>query len=355
MIKKPDVKAAWLKQGAIPMVKTPEEFDAYLRKDIEKWAHVVKSLRSEGEAVTDAMTGTGSGWLSGLLTAPVALAIVATLAALVLALLVAVPREVRLRALSRSIGFGLVLAALAVLIDRLSADRAGGRAARAARARRLRSSAPRWRPARRSPVSMARPGDAVENACEKAVFGSAAKRRRRRRLYGGAAAAARRRGAYARPAGRRRACRQPRRAIELDRFGIAAHVLAARDGCTAERCAAFALLDDTDALKANLKAQVFEQYVSRYAEAWNKRRAEKQPALSALPAPAPAMRRPPKAPQPLSDKYDFPSAASIPPVSIMNAEPPAAEADADATPRPPAPSAAPPMPPQRPSAAGAAR
>ena len=33
-----------------------------------------------------------------------------------------------------------------------------------------------------------------------------------------------------------------RRAIELDRFGIAAHVLAVRDGCTAERCAAFALL-----------------------------------------------------------------------------------------------------------------
>ncbi len=38
----PDVKEAWLKQGAIPMVKTPEEFDAFLRKDIEKWAHVVK-------------------------------------------------------------------------------------------------------------------------------------------------------------------------------------------------------------------------------------------------------------------------------------------------------------------------
>ena len=39
---KPEVKEAWLKQGAIPMVKTPQEFDAYLRKDIEKWAEVVK-------------------------------------------------------------------------------------------------------------------------------------------------------------------------------------------------------------------------------------------------------------------------------------------------------------------------
>jgi tripartite-type tricarboxylate transporter receptor subunit TctC len=36
------IKAAWLKQGAVPMVKTPAEFDAYLRKDIDKWAEVVK-------------------------------------------------------------------------------------------------------------------------------------------------------------------------------------------------------------------------------------------------------------------------------------------------------------------------
>jgi tripartite-type tricarboxylate transporter receptor subunit TctC len=42
VINLPDVKEAWLKQGAIPLVKTPEEFDAYLRKDIEKWANVVR-------------------------------------------------------------------------------------------------------------------------------------------------------------------------------------------------------------------------------------------------------------------------------------------------------------------------
>jgi tripartite-type tricarboxylate transporter receptor subunit TctC len=42
VIELPDVKAAWLKQGAVPMVKTPEEFDAFLHKDIEKWAGVVK-------------------------------------------------------------------------------------------------------------------------------------------------------------------------------------------------------------------------------------------------------------------------------------------------------------------------
>ena len=34
--------AAWARQGAVPMVMSPTEFDAYLRKDIEKWANVVK-------------------------------------------------------------------------------------------------------------------------------------------------------------------------------------------------------------------------------------------------------------------------------------------------------------------------
>lgn len=43
VISRADVKEAWLKQGAIPLVKSPAEFDAYLRKDIDKWASVVKS------------------------------------------------------------------------------------------------------------------------------------------------------------------------------------------------------------------------------------------------------------------------------------------------------------------------
>jgi len=38
----PAVKEVWLKQGAVPLVKSPEEFDSYLRKDIDKWAEVVK-------------------------------------------------------------------------------------------------------------------------------------------------------------------------------------------------------------------------------------------------------------------------------------------------------------------------
>jgi tripartite-type tricarboxylate transporter receptor subunit TctC len=41
-INRPEMQAAWAKQGAAPLVLTPAEFDAYLRKDIDKWAQVVK-------------------------------------------------------------------------------------------------------------------------------------------------------------------------------------------------------------------------------------------------------------------------------------------------------------------------
>ncbi len=42
-IAKPEVKAAWDKQGAVAMTMNPSEFEAYLRRDIEKWAGVVKA------------------------------------------------------------------------------------------------------------------------------------------------------------------------------------------------------------------------------------------------------------------------------------------------------------------------
>ena len=38
----PTLKDLWAKQGASPLAMTPAEFDAYMRKDIEKWANVVK-------------------------------------------------------------------------------------------------------------------------------------------------------------------------------------------------------------------------------------------------------------------------------------------------------------------------
>jgi tripartite-type tricarboxylate transporter receptor subunit TctC len=42
VIELPAVKELWAKQGAVPLVKTPVEFEAYLKKDIAKWAKVVK-------------------------------------------------------------------------------------------------------------------------------------------------------------------------------------------------------------------------------------------------------------------------------------------------------------------------
>jgi hypothetical protein len=129
-----------------------------------------------------------------------------------------------------------------------------------------------------------------------------------------------------------------RRALELDRFGIAAHVLAVRDSCTPERCAAFAFLTDTGVLKGNMKAQAFDQYVSRHMDAWNAPApaTAPPPAVSqAQPAPAPEARAASIAPadgvrHPIPNKYTLPSADSIPAVSIMDKEPPLPKGAADA-------------------------
>ena len=176
-------------------------------------------------------------------------------------------------------------------------------------------------------------GEAVENACEQAVFSGPRKTAAavaymaaRLTLLADGLDFARREDPdfAAHLAGLRRA-------IELDRYGIAAHVLAVRDGCTAERCAAFALLGDTNVLKSNLKAQVFDQYVSRYAGGWNQSEPKNEPVAAAPPqAAAPVARAAGPAGAPLAKGYDFPSAASIPPVSIMNPEPPLSKEAADA-------------------------
>ena len=48
-----------------------------------------------------------------------------------------------------------------------------------------------------------------------------------------------------------------RRAIELDRYGIVAHILMTRDGCTPDDCADFGLMRDLAAIKANMMAQAY--------------------------------------------------------------------------------------------------
>lgn len=188
-------------------------------------------------------------------------------------------------------------------------------------------------------------GEEIENACEKAVFADPQSTARavayvsaRLSLLADAA----------QTAGEgdpdlQKALATTRRAIEIDRYGIAAHVLAARDGCTVDRCGAFALLQDTVTLKANLKVDAFDTYVARYASTWGKTDSEidRQPAATGT-TPGGVAAEPLSPAHPLDSRYDFPSAASIPPVSIMNAEPPPkpsgappAEKQAGSTPVPP--------------------
>ena len=186
-------------------------------------------------------------------------------------------------------------------------------------------------------------GEAVENACEKLVFATpqsaasaVAYMDARLKLLADAAAS--------RDSGAMMLLASTRRAVALDRFGVAAHVLAIRDGCTAEKCGAFALIEDASALKSNLAAQVYDQYVSRYVAEWSAspKPVEKAPVVSAAPAPVPGPvanlngQTPTPAIKP-GEKWDFPSSASIPAVSIMNSEPPlpkGAEAQAQAKPVP---------------------
>src|SRR5262245_16477282 len=166
-------------------------------------------------------------------------------------------------------------------------------------------------------------GEEIENACEKSLF---ANPQSVARAVGYVSA---RLSLLSDAAGRGNpdvlaALAATRRAIELDRFGIAAHVLAIRDGCTAEKCAAFATLNDAATLKANFKVRAFETYVARHAAAWGKGEAvpENVPQASIPGTPPVASAPEPLSPShPLDSRYDFPSSASIPPVSIMNAEP----------------------------------
>jgi tripartite-type tricarboxylate transporter receptor subunit TctC len=43
IVGQPEIKQLWSKQGAVPMVMSPEVFDKYARDDIEKWARVIKT------------------------------------------------------------------------------------------------------------------------------------------------------------------------------------------------------------------------------------------------------------------------------------------------------------------------
>jgi hypothetical protein len=59
-----------------------------------------------------------------------------------------------------------------------------------------------------------------------------------------------------------------RQAIEADRFGLVAQVLASRDGCTPDRCETLALLKHASRVRAALFERPFDSHVARYAVDW---------------------------------------------------------------------------------------
>ena len=192
---------------------------------------------------------------------------------------------------------------------RLAAFELSGRAA----ARGLASRLPGWRG-----------GETVELSCEKSLFGSAEAvaaatsyvAARVLLLSNGANYGRRNHATY------EDAMPGLRRTLEIDRFGFVAQVLANTYNCSAEACTLFGLFNDNTRLRANLKERPFDAFVARNSTAWS------TPPSGPTVASAPPTTPPPApttagGPSPVPPGFKVPSASSIPPVSIMNPEPPA--------------------------------
>jgi hypothetical protein len=164
-------------------------------------------------------------------------------------------------------------------------------------------------------------GDVVESACEKAVFQSPEATAAALSYVAAELTLLADFTVYARKAGSDPplALGNLRRSIEGDRFGLVARVLAVRDGCTPGNCPAFAMLTDPGRIAVNLAGRSYDLYVERHAAAWPA--GAKSPVVAATGAGAgEGDAQPAPASTPRSGLF-FPSAASIPPVTIMNAEP----------------------------------
>jgi hypothetical protein len=192
-------------------------------------------------------------------------------------------------------------------------------------------------------------GEAVEAACEKAVFASPEAVSAAVAYVTAKLALLVDRNDFARQAGPTSASELAPllTALEVDRFGIVAHVLAQRHGCTAAKCDALTWFSDRSHVLANLRDHTFDEQVAKFAAIWN------NPSRVAIDGAAAEPPRPTSAPLTVSPRYDFPSSQSIPPVNIMAPEQPAprgppigqsATPSSDGNPRP----AAAPVPPRRP-------
>ncbi|HKF07360.1 MAG TPA: hypothetical protein VKB89_01350 [Xanthobacteraceae bacterium] len=183
-------------------------------------------------------------------------------------------------------------------------------------------------------------GETVEVACEKALFASP-EATAAALSYVAAQLSVLRSAAEVGDRAANPALLALRRAIEADRFGIVAHVLAVRDGCRPDQCSAFGWLRDSSRIKVHLAERPFEARLKSASASWSAAGTRGLASNAPAPAPSPATRTP--------NNLYFPSAASIPPVNIMTAEPPPAQRQPQDTTGAAAPaSSTAPLPPRRP-------
>lgn len=253
---------------------------------------------------------------TGLLALPWWAALVALLFVVALVAAMRGPAAAVVAGASRLALLIVVLWGAWTLSERLAeAERATERQSLEARARELQAAA-------LAPGSalacLDAPAGQITEGCEQALFATpqstaaaiALTSARVALLVDGARMAPRRdRGAEVVPAGLRRA-------LELDPFGIVAHVLAAHYGCSSEKCEPLGLLRDASRVQTNLREATFDGILARHAATWAAHGT--RPQGSASESTASAARA---GPSPVPPGFNLPSADSIPPVSIMNPEP----------------------------------
>ena len=171
-------------------------------------------------------------------------------------------------------------------------------------------------------------GDVVADACEKALFASPEAAAAAVSYVAAQLSLLASAGDHGRRAGPGSAVTHLRRAIEADPFGIVAHILSVRDGCTPAQCGMFALLQDPSRVSANLAERVFEARLKNYAAAWPA--SSGRPVASNAPPAAAPQATAATGPRVPNNLY-FPSSSSIPPVNIMTAEPAAPQPPHDTT------------------------
>ena len=166
--------------------------------------------------------------------------------------------------------------------------------------------------------------DTVQAACEKAVFGSPANVAASIAYVTARFALLSDMADYAARGGRGmdETLKPLRRALEADPYGFLAYVLAIEDGCSSERCPALTLLPHPNQVRTNLIAGTLQHYVEQYRMEWvgaPRGEAKAQPGSQhAAMAEADTKHK---------VNIDFPSAASIPPISIMTPEPKTSSAE----------------------------